>query len=103
MIKKKLKSGGFINILSENEPPISGEINFTAEEWLHAERLGKTPSDPESDKEFWKVLIEKKSSVPGYSLFQDFPMEKRAPSIAEIYCPQIIERLKGRIKQEESA
>jgi hypothetical protein len=94
----KLKSGGHLNVLSENEKAIAGEINFFEKEYEWAKRIAKDNADPESEREFWKAVIEKKKADSSYSLFTDFPKEEEKPrSASEFYATAIINMLKGGI------
>lgn len=115
-----MKSGGFVNLLEEGDKPISGEVNFTGKELAWARKLGVSTNDPEAEREFWKMLIEKKKADESYSLFADFPevgsnepavptytgtpsatdarihLNPRKPFPGEAICRETIEMLKGR-------
>lgn len=95
MYQVKIKSGGHINVLGENDKPVLGEKSLSEKEWILAQRLGRAFVDPEEKRDFWKVLLEKKED-PNYSLFQDFPevIEEIRETTAKTVCQETIEMLR---------
>lgn len=73
MTKIPIKSGGFVNLLEAGDEPIAGEVNFYAKELAWARKIGTSTNDPEAEKEFWRVTLEKKKADASYSVYQDFP------------------------------
>lgn len=69
----RLRSGGFVNVLEDGDSAIPGEINFTGKELAWTRKISASTNDPEAEKEFWRVILEKKVGDPAYSVFQDFP------------------------------
>lgn len=94
---------------------------FTEEEWAWAQRLGKSRSDPQEQKEFFMGLVEAKTANPNVSVFDLFPQEgsgekadpnptPNSPSAerahvqdnarrkftGEAICQEVIDQLRGR-------
>lgn len=116
----KLSNGDSIYICKKDEQKPDG-IWFLEEEWAWAQRLGKSRSDPQEQKDFFMGLVEAKTANPNVSVFDLFPKEgsgsasdpslQREPSAqacaqekntgrksfpGEAICRETIEMLKGR-------
>jgi hypothetical protein len=96
--KIRIRSGGSVNVLDKFDLPVDGEINFSSEEFEWAKRLSNDLRDPESQKSFWESVLERKRQYPNYSLFTDFPIEKKEVdmSVGQKICQETIDMLKGR-------
>lgn len=96
MRKVALRNSGFsVFVFKEGENPPPGEVNMREKEFDWAVKLSRDFSDTEAQREFWRVLREKKIASPAYSLFDDFPIHDKTDSVAEKYCREITEKLKG--------
>jgi hypothetical protein len=68
----KIRSGGVAYILEQGEECRAGEVCFFPGEWELAQKMGKAAAtDSDNLKSFWKDLLEKKRSIPGYTLFSE--------------------------------
>lgn len=112
-MRKIKRKTGHIWVMESGEECPSGEICFLSDEWQWAQRLAANlGSDPESLKAFWETCFERKTTIPGYVLFMDFPKEAPAPiapelpkplpthteaaAMAQQYGGSILEMLRGR-------
>lgn len=75
MFSVKLESGGQIFVYQESETPPEGEPFFWAKEFAYAKRLSKNSSEPGAEREFWRVVMEKKLNNPNYTIYAAFPLE----------------------------
>ena len=95
MIKKLRDCTVYVGERANEAPPQA--IHFLTSEWAFVERFAQSLHDPEEKRQFWEGIKEKKLSVPGYCVFEDFPQEEnQAQNIALKYCREIREMLMGR-------
>lgn len=61
---------------------VPGEPCFLPDEIAYCRKLASV-RDPEEQKEFWRVVIDKKCADPKYLIYQDFPLdiEKESPPL----------------------
>ncbi len=99
----KIKSGGTVNVYPDGMEWAKEGTCFSESEMNHALKISSSlRSDPEQQREFWKTLLEKKTSGK-YSLFDDFAVETElteSARLAKKYAPLCKAALRG-IKSEQ--
>lgn len=61
-------------------------------------RLGAAISDPHDKKEFWENIKARKEADSGFSIYDLFPTQKKPKNMAQKYCGEILEMLRGKKK-----
>jgi len=123
----RTSNGDAILIVKKDAEKPNDQIWFTEEEWAWAQRIGKSKTDPQEQKEFFNGLVEMKKENSNWCLFTNFPQEgsgsslnptlqedpsaqtsaqlntnKRRSFPGDHICREILDKLKG-TKSEESA
>lgn len=77
-------------VISDVGSPPANEIWFRETEWKHVQKLlASHQHDPETQKEFFLTVIEKKKIDSSYNIFLDFP-----PSSGLEICNEVIKMLR---------
>jgi hypothetical protein len=69
----KTSNGDSILIVKKDAEKPTDQIWFTEEEWAWAQRIGKSKTDPQEQKDFFNGLVEMKKENPNWCLFTNFP------------------------------
>lgn len=81
MRRIRTKSGASVYVHSPLEFIPAGSIGFLEVEYSWAKKISDGYAhDPESQRQFWEMVFNKKGEDPGYSVFQDFPLDNLARS-----------------------